>query len=256
MNKNKLKYAGFLASIIIVLAFFSSNSCQQDSLNNGSKFLSFSATKQSLDKLSKEELNNFILALERIQIVSENGFYEIVQKNGQEINISENLFSYIKQIVENSNRLVNAKSKNSTTPHLRSDTVEFGDNINCVAHTIHAISNDLGGYYTYSGINAFLNDSIEGYAEYGVPLELMGFAVGHFFNYEYQAGPPMYYNYLNAGNTRTMAVLDYWDGTGHAAVLLISDGELAYIWDEQTGKDVVIENWRIRRRYKILNVKY
>jgi hypothetical protein len=53
-----------------------------------------------------------------------------------------------------------------------------------------------------------------------------------------------------------MAVLDYWDGTGHAAVLLISDGELAYIWDEQTGKDVVIENWRIRRRYKILNVKY
>lgn len=130
MNKNKLKYAGFLASIIIVLAFFSSNSCQQDSLNNGSKFLSFSATKQSLDKLSKEELNNFILALERIQIVSENGFYEIVQKNGQEINISENLFSYIKQIVENSNRLVNAKSKKSTTPHLRSDTVEFGDNIN------------------------------------------------------------------------------------------------------------------------------
>lgn len=116
MNKNKLKHAGFLASIIILLAFFSSNGCQQDSLNNGPTFLSFSATKQSLDKLSKEELNNFILALERIQIVSENGFYEIVQQNGQEINISENLFSYIKQIVENSNRLVNAKSKNSTTP--------------------------------------------------------------------------------------------------------------------------------------------
>ena len=206
-----------------------------------------------IDKLSKLEFDKLRIALSRIDIfMDDTGLYKIVQNSGQEINISDKLFNYLKETVENSNRVFKSPKNRLSIPRLKSgDEQPGGGRTDCVAQTISAISTRLGGSYGYNEIDDWITGN---YGYGGVPKEAMVTVVEHFFqtcsmNY----GPVNGYNYYEDTSTAVMVVIDNFDGTGHAATLISSDGILAFLRDDQNGGEAVIEAWRIMRSYKVSN---
>src|SRR5690554_5764734 len=210
--------------LLVFLVLFSGCQNEFTSLDphENSEFISIES-EIDIDKLSKLEFDKLRVALSRIDIfMDDTGLYKIVQNSGQEINISDKLFNYLKEAVENSNRVFKSPKNKLSIPRLKSgDEQPGGGRADCVAHTISAISAQLGVSYGYNEINDWITGN---YGYEGVPKEAISMVIENYFqNCSMNSGPVNYYNYYEDTSSSVIVIIDNFDGTGHAATLLNSN---------------------------------
>ena len=122
VNKRESMYALLVA--VAVMAMVACTSDEWFELENQDETIDCYGTRADIDykyldikessiqKFTKEDWDNIIEASARLTInVKKNGLYSILESNGREVNISEKLFSIVKQFYDNSNNILAQKTK-------------------------------------------------------------------------------------------------------------------------------------------------
>lgn len=256
MKKNYLKKNNIgIFIIILIMAFLFAIGCKKETLSEN---LEITTDNSALNyyNLSKRDLFELLAAIDKVKITSENGVFKLI--NVQEQNVSEKNLLYIKRIIESTNTNISKNSKNvkSSIPRLKSggsETPPVGP-VDCVARSTYVVSSDLGGSYTLTQIDNWINVNYPGSQNNGVPKEELGNVFSNFFNNtQYLPGPPIAYNIGNAGSTRIIAILgNMLSTTGHAVTLLSSNGVTAVYRDDQNNGEIRYCNaWDIVSRYQV-----
>lgn len=142
--------------IFSILGFWG---CEKESLyeSSYSEFLDLKTYEQS--QMSLEDMEIIGLALQRLDIDKKNKLYQIKQTYGAQVNISENLFDYIKKGFEYTNKALNSKSLNSSIVRLKSgntedDDPEPQDSTHCAIYALVSM-----GAFSYDVVAAY-SDSL------------------------------------------------------------------------------------------------
>lgn len=127
----------YLTSIITILFSVCCFSCQEDfnenDKNSNFSFLSI-RPNSDMDNISQSDLNIVVKAIPRFKIFeNENGLLEIKPKSPKEINVSENIFSFVQQIIDNTNNLQLSHLTVSRSPLLRSGESDYYRHNDCAA---------------------------------------------------------------------------------------------------------------------------
>lgn len=149
--------------------------CEKDNIfeNQYPEFLVLDSYE--LSEMSEKDMNTIGQALQRLDIYKKDGLYHIKQTSGAQVNISDDLFNFIKRLFDNTNDIKLRSSKLSySIPRLKSGVPEGGDSTSsdCMAH---AISYAGGG--SYGAVGVWL---IAQYGGLGVPLSEFYNACHHF----------------------------------------------------------------------------
>lgn len=126
MNSKTLKIiqSYIIAGILLSMCFIVI-SCNNDIITNEDSDLPYLEFSNNVDlsNLAQSDLQILALAHDRITItITNEGYFEIRQKSGKEVNISEELFSFILDGVSRSNDL-----RKNIDPSLRSSPIFEGD---------------------------------------------------------------------------------------------------------------------------------
>ena len=90
--------------------------CEKDDLFNtpNSEYLELSAYE--LDLMLEKDMSIIGLAIQRLDISSKDGLYCIKQTSGRQVNISDELFNFIKSGYDYTNAIFGPKSLDSSIP--------------------------------------------------------------------------------------------------------------------------------------------
>jgi hypothetical protein len=171
-NYRKAGAATFFAMIVPVVAGFMAG-CQkgenlvdrQEEENGSLPFLSINRFDFDYNDLSESEMDVINQAFRRITFSLEDGYYQIEQQSGSQVNISEELFSFFQTAVDNSNDR-NAFAIATYIPRLKSGSESGANATDCVARTIVGIAASLGSSLSYNTVNSWITSQ---YGNGGVP---------------------------------------------------------------------------------------
>ncbi|MGV8090433.1 MAG: hypothetical protein AB2L24_01025 [Mangrovibacterium sp.] len=193
--------------------------CEKESLfeNYYSEYLELDSYEFS--NMSEKDMNTIGLALQRLDIDKNTGMYNIKQTSGAQVNISEELFDYIKRGFAHTNKIFKSNSLNSSIPRLKSgdtegDNTQPSDSTYCVAHALAG----MGGV-SFDDAKAYI-DSI--YGSGGIPSNVIDSVVYHFY--------PNATDSLYGGNMNNAFIyFSTSDSTGHAVNGMFYDSESGVI---------------------------
>ncbi len=132
-------------------------------------------TNLSLPKMTKEDLEILDKAEARLNITIINGVYNIREKSGSEINISERLFKFIISNFEKTN-IIMRETAQTKVKRSKSGNGEVIISNDCVAYAISYMCE-----LDYSTVNSWLSATFgQVYAQGGVPFDFVPYAVRHF----------------------------------------------------------------------------
>lgn len=118
--------------------------------------------------LSKGEMKILFEALGRINVEEKDGLYQLKEKSGAEINISEKLYKFFSAKIEYENQVLISTPLVYLRPRTRT-IEEFGGDkepTDCVAHTIADVLGHYGINDSFNDVSSWIED---GYGENGVP---------------------------------------------------------------------------------------
>ena len=161
-----------------------------------------------MSRMSAKDMETVSKAIRRLDIKNENNLFQIKQTSGAHVNISEDLFNYIKDGFEVTNRIVNHQPFNEMTLRVKSGNPEGGtqpqDSTRCVAYALSGLGINLNRAISYI-------DSL-GYSN-GVPADSMYAVFRNFF----PNGRSVNINTMNYGTMPgNLLYFRTFDSTGHA----------------------------------------
>ena len=228
LKKSKL-FISFMLMLFTssIIGFWS---CEDDSIfeNQYPEFLKLDS--YNLSEISKKDMSILNGALGRLDVYKKNGFYHVKQTSGAQVNISEDLFNFIKSLYDNTNDIKSQSCKLSySVPRLKSEDPEGTDSSSsdCMAR---AISYAGGG--TYGSVGSYL---ISQYGS-GVPLSDFNEVCHHFF----PSGETVSISDIpDGGMNDEIIIFMTGDSTAHAVNgIWYSEGSGTIIFhDEQSGQD-------------------
>ena len=208
MKKTNLFNAFIL--LLFSLSIIGFGGCERESIikpSTQSEFLELS-TYDDYSRLSPEDMDKFMEATGRVHVSLNNGSYQIKETLGAEVNISQQLFEYIKRAYDRTNNLFLSRNSNSSklsTLRLKTSSFEdsgSGPKTDCMAHAISHIS---GTTTTYSAANTYY---VATYGTDGVPSDKFHEACTHFVS----------------GTTGTTSLLTQGANTNAILVLSVAGG--------------------------------
>jgi hypothetical protein len=223
--------------------------CEKESLIEDQYVDYLDLDTYDLSKMTVKEMEIIGQALQRINIDKKNGLYEIKQASGKQVNISEELFEYIKKGFEHTNKILKPKTFNNLIPRLKSGNVEndppeddendegdSGDEDNsqpidttyCVAHALAG----MGGT-TFEIVKAYMDH--HGFSN-GVPPGALDSIVYHFYPNAIKSNSSRQSRPLNNALIwyRTSAT------TGHAVNAIQQYGDAILYYDHQNNTQGII----------------
>ncbi|MCH5216257.1 MAG: hypothetical protein J1F10_04900 [Muribaculaceae bacterium] len=173
-----INYIFLLMAIAVTGVFFSCSEENYSGVQEGSKF-PYIELPESVDfkNLAPEELNTLIKASSRIIFIeNEEGYLELLSKNGKEINISENIYQYFNRIVDNTNRyVISLRNIGARKRLLTRDGIDGYTNMHdCVAWAIVRATGT-----SYTEVSQYLTNT---YGTGGVNRSDWSDALNHFGN--------------------------------------------------------------------------
>jgi hypothetical protein len=216
MFKNILKYSSIVAIMFVALITSVLVGCQEEDVNNITPtdlpFLSFN-TNFKTDELSKEDMNVLTLAFQRINLIKKDGLYYMVQTSANQINVSEELFTYLKDMLKRSNnRILEYGNNSSSIPRLKDGGENGGYTSNdCVAQTVVNITQAMGISLSLSSVNSWIEQK---YGTNGVPSGNILEVLNHYFTY---SSVTISNNYTPPSGQQVFVVFNFGNGTGHAS---------------------------------------
>ena len=153
------------------------NACQQDEevLTENHQFVDDGAwlditIPEDASQMSAEDLNILMQGFLRLDIqLNEDGLYEVTQQSGEEVNMSEELFEYLVQMVKGSNRWNPTSSIAKIKTRSESEDGQMTD---CVAWAIAYATNEK-----YEDVNSWITEKYKGQ---GVPANEFYSVMRHF----------------------------------------------------------------------------
>jgi hypothetical protein len=187
--KTKKMILAVITALVFVGIFSGLQSCSsEDSQNMQSSQLEYLDLKTfEMSKMSVKDMEIIGQALQRLNIYKSKGLYQIKQTSGEQVNISEDLFIYIKKGFE----LTNHYSLSSSIPRFKAGPAEGGGNTQDLTHCVSYALAALGGF-SYETLATY-SDS-----KYGSNGVLSG-DVGSFFFHFYPNGTSIAPRDLNGG---------------------------------------------------------
>lgn len=208
MKSNLFTTAVFMLFIFSIIGFWG---CEKENLFESQYVKHLDVETYDMSKMSANEVETVGKALQRLNISKKNGLYQIKQTSGAQVNISEDLFEYIKKGFEYTNKIICPKSFDNQIPRLKSGSQEGDEDPlpennpnDCVAHGLANMGN-----VSYDSAYAYIDSSYNGD---GVPGSAMDSVVKNFY-------PNSTENYLPpTGGSMDNAMLIFRDvnGEGHA----------------------------------------
>jgi hypothetical protein len=177
--------------------------------------LSVNSDLSVFSNLSNADLNIISQAFSRLDINQKNGLIQIKQTSGSQVNISENLFVFIKNQLDNSSKYREIKPN---VPRLKQDGESTIPNLNnCVAYSVSRIMAQFGVTTSVSTIDTYYQSQ---YGTNGIPSGSLATAAQTYLNgYTTTSIPP--------SGSKAIVVLKI----GHAINFFSASGN--FIW----GKD-------------------
>lgn len=227
---------------IIVASTIIFQGCQEDDIVTSNE-LSYLSLPQGIDlsNASVNDMNVLSKALGRLDVSKKKGLYHIKQTSGAQVNISEDLFNFIKGLYDHTNKIFQSYSLSYSLPRLKSGNPEEGTSSDCMAH---AISYAGGG--TYGTVGCYLLSQYNGLS---VPLSSFSDACQHFFPNGSTASIGEFSN-----GSMNNAIIIYMTGpnTAHAVNGTYYDQSNGTVWfhDPQSGENGVLNANDITNIYR------
>lgn len=210
-------------------------SCQEDDeelkLETDSEysFLSVDLLK-SFVNMSKEEISDLGKAYCRLDIIEKDDLFYIRQKSGVEINISEELFQYFKDLVKEMNdKFVNQKIELALPRTRTNDEGNDGGRNDCVAHTVVAVLSSFGKSTSVSDVSSWIENQ---YGDNGVPFNQMSTVLNHYFVASSVPIPVEYTHSFADSANQLIGVLEY-ENMAHAVTIIAINGSTVFYRDDQ-----------------------
>lgn len=161
-KSNLFSTAVFMLLIFSTIGFLG---CEKGNLFQSSYSKYLELDSYELSNMSDNDMNTMGQALQRLDISFKNGFYQIKQISGAQVNISEELYDYITKGFGYTNKVIRPKSLISSGPRLKSGYAE-PDTTYCVAYALAAMGEvdfeDVKDYiYRHWGLGGVPADSVE-----------------------------------------------------------------------------------------------
>ena len=179
--KSKLRFLKPITKIIglvcIAVSCFIFQGCETDDIVKNSE-LPYLSLPQGFDlsNASTNDMNTLSKALGRLNVYKENGLYHIKQTSGEQVNISEDLFNFIKSLYDHTNKISKSHNLSYSVPRLKSGDPEDGGGSSSSDCMAYALSYAGGG--TYGSVGCYL---LSQYGSLAVPLSSFSDACHHFF---------------------------------------------------------------------------
>ena len=227
MRKNNLKPTSCLiTTVIVVFLFFSINGCQNEAVYSleftDLPFLSFSTNINSNTvEVPEEDLGVVLSAFQRINLEKKDGLYYMLETSANQINVSKEVFSYLKDMVTISNkRILEYGLKSPLIPRLKSGHENGGDPSNdCVAEAVVAIAQSMGSSLNFSDVKSWIEQN---FGTNGVPSGSITNVVNHYFS---SSNVSISNGYVPPAGKQVFVVFNFGNGIGHASKYLgCSDG--------------------------------
>jgi hypothetical protein len=205
-----------LVIVVIVIMAGVLEGCQEevtfDITPTDLPFLSFSDNVLKNGELLEEDFNILTVAFQRINLINKDGLYYMVETSAEQINVSKDVFDYLKEMVNISNKRILKYGYNSSIPRLKSGT-ENGPDVsnNCVAQTVFNIANCMGISLSYSSVNSWIGSN---YGYNGVSSNKISEVMDHFFSY---SSVTIYSGYIPPAGKQVFVVFNFGNGLGHAS---------------------------------------
>lgn len=147
-----LKYSNPLKRFFVVVLMFGVFGfwgCEKEEVHISSNAEHIDLSTYVLSEMTESDFQKLSMAMGRIDVSVKHGLYRIKQKSGYQINVSEQLFSFIKEGFEGTNQTilnsVSSESLNAPTRRLMSTSQEGGQggqtsSNDCMAYAISALS--------------------------------------------------------------------------------------------------------------------
>jgi hypothetical protein len=211
---------GLIFTILITLPACSN----EDDLKHNLSYLSLNKEMNDT-KLTVNELNIISQALKRLEIYRADGIYKVKHYSGSEINISNELFEYVINSINHTNKIILKSGKRFKLVRFKTsaETTE-PPKTDCLAR---AITQGLAGSETYDDVNEYITDE---YGNDGVKLEDFNEACTHFFPNGSAKNP----SDIDSGSMDNMIIVYRTsDGNAHAVNGTYSNGNDILYYDAQ-----------------------
>jgi hypothetical protein len=208
---------------VIITGTFIFQGCQKDDIipNDELPYLSL-GPGIDLSKISEKDMNILMEAHKRLDVYKKDGFYHIKQTSGAQVNISEDLFYFIKSLYNHTNDTFKSHNLSYSVPRLKSGDPEDGGGSSSSDCMAHALSYAGGG--TYGSVGSYL---ISQYGGLSVPLSSFYDACHHFF----PSGNTVSISSFSSGSMNNAIIIFMTgQGTAHAVNGLTYDQANGTIW--------------------------
>jgi hypothetical protein len=208
-------------AVIIIIAGVMVGCQKEDVYNTDLPFLSFNNNILKTGELHEEDLNVLALAFQRINLIQEDGLYYMVETSAKQINVSKEVFTYLKDMEKRSNkRVLEYVNKFSSIPRLKNGNESGGGTSNdCVAQTVVNIAQSMGTSLSLSTVKSWIEQK---YGTNGVPSSKISEVVSHYFT---NSSVTISNGYTPPSGKQVFVVFNFGGGKGHASKYLsCSDG--------------------------------
>jgi hypothetical protein len=171
------KYMCVATTIIVASCFVTGCNQGEDYIvaeNSDNEYLSL-PPNFDVSNLADEHLKTLQLAFDRMSIFSTDGIFRTNITSGSQINISENLFVFLNEAIDNSNN--RAKEIKPLIPRLKNGGNESPSSNDCVAYAVHKV---LSFYKSTISVNSVISYMRNTYGNNGIPSGSFYNAVQHY----------------------------------------------------------------------------
>ncbi len=191
---------------------------------DGQTYLSLS-DNNNWSNLSEVDNQTLVKALKRMEIVKANEGYQTKWTSGSQINISEELFVKIKEVMNLSNKSIS----NTKLKSVRFKTsAENGTSYDCVAQAISSLLGSFGCSTTYNDVNSWAQAQ---WGTQGVPLGSFVDACNQFLDgQQISLNGNTFSNGMSPSGQKVIVVMNI-NGEYHAGVLNYCSGSNLWYHD-------------------------
>lgn len=169
----------FATSIVLLFTFCIVGfwGCESDQEDSAQEFLDIKTYDMS--KMTETDFKTIIKAMERLDVSRKDGLYVVKETSGNQVNISNQLFDFVKQSFSRTNKLLKGRKLKNIIARINSGNPE-----DCVAHAIAGLNAGV----SYAQADAYITSL---YGSNGVPPNALISVVQHFFpQLQFSTSPP------------------------------------------------------------------
>jgi|WetSurMetagenome_2_1015567.scaffolds.fasta_scaffold35483_4 hypothetical protein len=226
MDTKKILFYNVVLSIVIFC--LASCNCNDDSEQAKSNLSYLSLSTNDYVNMANEDITIFKEAYKRMCIVKDNGFYKTKWTSGEQINISDDLFNFFINMINNSNSLY---LNSSRLKKIKTRCEGDGDTGNCGQWAISSVIKSYGGNTTETDVCNWVRAMTN---VLNHPVDFTNVCNNYFQGYYISIDNNTFNDnngYLQQGNQAILVIRHNGSNIGHAVVFIRRVDQCVFYYD-------------------------